>query len=814
MIFRYPKKDGIRSKRLGRGATILVGLFYIGGAAAFLGWAQNVAPSLGYNVLTANLARFIRHEMADKGLPAISIALVNGQRIVWAQGFGYADPEQKIAATAQTEYRVGSVSKLFTDLAVMQLVERGKLNLDAPITSYLPDFHPHNPFATPITLRELMAHRAGVLREPPVGNYFDSRGSTLDACIHSLNQTTQVYRPGSHTKYSNAGVAVVGYVLENVEHQPFAAYLKRALLEPMGLDESAFTPEPRLVRHLAKAFMWSYDGLVAPNAQPYEQGARDFPAPTFQLGMSPAGSMYSTVNDLGRFLEVLFAGGRGPHGQVIQPATLEQMWTPQFVPAGERNGFGIGFHVSQFRGHRLVGHDGAIYGFATTLAALPSEKIGAVAATTMDSANGVTDHIVMEALRLMLAQLDHRPLPSIETTQPVPASEAQRLAGRYGTGTGAVDLFDEEGELYLLSTRGGSQLRLRKLGADLITDSRLAYGLKITRMNEAVEIRKKVLHRVAIPRPKPAPAQWKGLIGEYGWPYDTLYIIEKNGHLTALIEWFEYDPLKQKSANVFDFPRRGLYDGEKAIFTRNSSGLATQVRVSGVVFRRIPIGAAEGAVFHIRPVQPVSVLRRMALAAQPPHLPGQFLKPDLVDVTTLDPTIKLDIRYATSRDFLGQPVYKLAKAYLQRPAAEALVRVSHHLHQVGYGLLIHDAYRPWFVTKIFWDATPANMKIFVADPRAGSRHNRGCAVDLTLYSLKDGKAVPMTGGYDEMSERSYPFYPGGTSLERWDRNLLGHAMLAEGFKVYEFEWWHFDYKDWRNYPIMNVSFSALAARGR
>jgi CubicO group peptidase (beta-lactamase class C family)/D-alanyl-D-alanine dipeptidase len=810
----FHDSNGMRSKRLGRWTTVLVALFYIGGAAASFVQAQNITPSLGYNELTANLARFIRHEMADKGLPAVSIALVNRQHIVWAQGFGYANPEQKIAATAQTEYRVGSVSKLFTDVAVMQLVERGKLNLDASITSYLPDFHPHNPFATPITLRELMAHRAGILREPPVGNYFDSRGSTLRAMVQSLNQTTLVYRPGTHTKYSNAGVAVVGYVLEKVEHQPFPAYLKRAVLAPMGLNESAFTPEPRLVRHLAKAFMWSYDGLVATNAQPYEQGARDFPAPTFQLGMSPAGSMYSTVTDLGRFLEVLFAGGVGPRGQVIQRTTLEQMWTPQFVPAGEHNGFGIGFHVSQFQGHRLVGHDGAIYGFATTLAALPGQKVGAVAVTTMDSANGATDRIVREALRLMLAQHERRQLAPIQTTQPVPATESRRLAGRYGTGSDAVDLIAQEGELYLLSTRGGYQLRLRKLSTDLVTDSRLSYGLKIEPQNGAIELRGKVLHRIAMPKPKPAPAAWKGLIGEYGWPYDTLYILEKDGHLTALIEWFEYDPLEEESANVFDFPRRGLYDGEKAIFTRNSSGLATQVRVSGVVFRRIPIGAAEGAVFHIRPVQPVPVLRRIALAAQPPRESGRFLKPDLVDVTTLDPTIKLDIRYATSRDFLGQPVYRLAKAYLQRPAAEALVRASHHLNQLGYGLLIHDAYRPWFVTKIFWDATPANMKIFVADPRSGSLHNRGCAVDLTLYSLKDGKAVPMTGGFDEMSERSYPFYPGGTSLRRWDRNLLRGAMQAEGFKVYEFEWWHFDYKDWRKYPIMNVSFTALAAKSR
>ena len=190
------------------------------------------------------------------------------------------------------------------------------------------------------------------------------------------------------------------------------------------------------------------------------------------------------------------------------------------------------------------------------------------------------------------------------------------------------------------------------------------------------------------------------------------------------------------------------------------------------------------------------------------------MKPDLVNLATLDPTIKLEIRYATNRNFLGAPLYLEARAFLQRPAAEALVRASNHLHALGYGLLIYDAYRPWYVTKMFWDGTPDDKKIFVANPKAGSRHNRGCAVDLTLYDLKSGQPVEMTGGYDEMSERSYPTYPGGTSLERWHRDLLRQAMEAEGFKVQRFEWWHFDYQGWRQYPILNLSFEQLDRQRR
>jgi D-alanyl-D-alanine dipeptidase len=218
------------------------------------------------------------------------------------------------------------------------------------------------------------------------------------------------------------------------------------------------------------------------------------------------------------------------------------------------------------------------------------------------------------------------------------------------------------------------------------------------------------------------------------------------------------------------------------------------------------------AFFLIHPVRPIAELLPQALAATPPVEPGEFRPADLVELTTLDPTIKLDIRYATTRNFLGTPLYSQARAFMQRPAAEAVVRVQHALAQAGYGLLVHDAYRPWYVTKLFWDATPPDKHSFVADPAAGSRHNRGCAVDLTLYDLKTGRAVAMPSLYDEMSERAYPTYTGGSAEQRRLRDFLRRHMEAEGFTVYEYEWWHFDYRDWKSYAIQNVRFEAIGAR--
>jgi D-alanyl-D-alanine dipeptidase len=216
--------------------------------------------------------------------------------------------------------------------------------------------------------------------------------------------------------------------------------------------------------------------------------------------------------------------------------------------------------------------------------------------------------------------------------------------------------------------------------------------------------------------------------------------------------------------------------------------------------------------FRIAPLHPVEELRQKALLAQPPKETGTFRQSDLVELVKLDSTIKLDIRYATPNNFLGTPVYTQARAFLQRPAAEAVAHASQKLRPLGYGLIIHDGYRPWYVTRIFWDATPNQQKKFVANPREGSKHNRGCAVDLSLYDLKTGEEVEMPSGYDDFTEKAYANYPGGTNEERARRTILRKAMLAQGFQVNPTEWWHFDYKDWKQYAIGNLRFEDLGAR--
>ena len=297
---------------------------------------------------------------------------------------------------------------------------------------------------------------------------------------------------------------------------------------------------------------------------------------------------------------------------------------------------------------------------------------------------------------------------------------------------------------------------------------------------------------------------WRPIIGEYASGSDTVSVLEEDGSLVLLFWGGARLQLSVSTNGAFETDSNVMVE-----MVADASGRTEMLLVDGQALNRLSLGAEDGGTFRITPIRAPEELLIEALAASPPEEDGDFRPADLAELVALDSTILLDIRYATTNNFMGEIFYSEPRAFLQRPAAEALVRAHHWLGEQGYGLLIHDGYRPWYVTKMFWDATPEELRVFVANPADGSRHNRGCAVDLTLYDLETGAPVTMTGGYDEMSPRSYPDYPGGTDRQRWHRELLREAMEAQGFSVYEAEWWHFDYNDWPSYRIGNERFEQL-----
>lgn len=318
-----------------------------------------------------------------------------------------------------------------------------------------------------------------------------------------------------------------------------------------------------------------------------------------------------------------------------------------------------------------------------------------------------------------------------------------------------------------------------------------------------------------------ALAAEENLLGVYGQEKDQLLIRERSGELELLYKVENQED--QEFASYCSYPLKKEADGSYELLmispkqqtqTKVSFLYDDKQRVASVIlgekrYAKQSFAQDEGKTFRIQPQLPLAGLRQKALQAKMPIEEGVFLEPDLVELKNLDASLQLDIRYATDNNFMGMPLYEEGRAFLQRPAAEALVRVNQALEKYGYGLIAYDAYRPWYVTKMFWDATPEAQKIFVADPAKGSRHNRGGAVDIGLYSRKTGQSVAMGSGYDEFSLRAYSWYPGGTSVQRERRELLRLLMAGEGFTVYPEEWWHFDYASWRSYPLLNVPFHEL-----
>ncbi|HKC41193.1 MAG TPA: M15 family metallopeptidase [Gemmatimonadales bacterium] len=307
------------------------------------------------------------------------------------------------------------------------------------------------------------------------------------------------------------------------------------------------------------------------------------------------------------------------------------------------------------------------------------------------------------------------------------------------------------------------------------------------------------------PKPPAPPAAWLRLIGAYASANDTVYVREDGGALVALVSSSAPLLLAPVSDSVFTLAGRGV-DHPQIVFRPD------ELQIGAVIRRRLQLGPADGGQLHLKPVRSVAKLLRADRKLTPPAESGAFLAADLLEPARLDSTIHLDIRYATTNNFLGSVFYSSARAFLQRPAAQAVVRASRVLRPLGYGLLIHDAYRPWYVTKVFWDATPAESRWLVANPARGSKHNRGAAVDITMYDLATGAPVEMPSTYDEATVRALSDYPGGTSRQRWHRALLRRVLEAEGFTVNPTEWWHFDFRDWQRYQILNVRFEDLALR--
>jgi D-alanyl-D-alanine dipeptidase len=190
---------------------------------------------------------------------------------------------------------------------------------------------------------------------------------------------------------------------------------------------------------------------------------------------------------------------------------------------------------------------------------------------------------------------------------------------------------------------------------------------------------------------------------------------------------------------------------------------------------------------------------KSSLAANPQH--------ELVNLETFIPGIVLDIRYATNNNFTKEKIYNLAKAYARKPVAEALKNAQADFNKQGYGIKVFDGYRPYAATVKFYEVYRDTT--YVASPYRGSRHNRGCAIDMTIFDLKTGKDLPMPTEYDSFKKEAWPSTPVKDPVQKKNRDLIISIMQKHGFKVNSSEWWHFDFVGWQKFEVMDISFEEL-----
>ncbi len=324
---------------------------------------------------------WVEQHIAHRGVPGLSIAVVYDQEIVWSKGYGFADLEQKVPATPTTAYRIGSITKLFTSTAILQLRDAGKLRLDDPVSLYLPWFSVPNPFPDDpeITIRQLLTHTAGLSREGDFPYWTDHIFPTQLELAESVPEQDAINPPETTYHYSNLGMSLLGEIVTEVSGQPWADYVQAKILKPLEMLSSSTAPDEEILQPLAAAYLIEGPDGTRGTMEYYETGA-----------IAPAASIVSTVEDLGRFAALQFRDGPAAGNQILKGSTLREMQRVHWVYDSFSGGRGLGFAVTRRDGKTFVGHGGSIGGNVSNLLMVPSEKIAVIVAINADDGSPYT----------------------------------------------------------------------------------------------------------------------------------------------------------------------------------------------------------------------------------------------------------------------------------------------------------------------------------------------------------------------------------------------------------------------------------------
>jgi len=417
---------------------------------------KNIAESVFVRSNIRLLEAWIESRMAYEGLPGLSAGIIYDQELIWSGGFGFADPEANRPATPRTIYRIASISKLFTSTAVMQLRDEGRLQLDDPVSKYLPWFKIGDPYpdSPPATIRHLLTHTSGLPREAPFPYWSDFRFPTRDQVRESLPRQEACYPRESKWKYSNLALALAGEIVAAVSGIEYKTYIRQNILDPLGMDStSVILPEKDREERLAKGF----------SRRMPDGSRRELPFSDTK-GITPAANLSSTVEDLAKFISLQFRDGSRKGNQVLKGSTLREMQRVHWMRPGMETAWGLGFSLSLSDGKIRCGHGGGLGGYRTHVSFCPEEKIGAVVLTNAN--NGEPD-LYVEKIFKWVAPAIKKALEYKEE-EPKADPELRKYLGKYRDLWGDTEVMFYEGDLVMICPRDGnpidSMIRLIPLG--------------------------------------------------------------------------------------------------------------------------------------------------------------------------------------------------------------------------------------------------------------------------------------------------------------------------------------------------------------
>jgi CubicO group peptidase (beta-lactamase class C family) len=336
-------------------------------------------------IQTAELSKAIEQvdalaasEIAKDNIGSITIGVVSGGKLVWTKSYGYADTEKKAPANRDTVYRIGSITKQFTALMLLQLVEQGKVHLSDPVEKYLPEVKKlQNPFAgaPPITLIQLATHTSGLDREPDDEQMLYIKGPVSEwekKLIATIPLTRFINEPGTRYSYSNIGYAILGLALSRAAGEPYVEYIQKHILKPLGMDQTGFTLDERMKENRARGFLIENGKVDAEEPERQEREGNGWRVPN--------GRLYSTVGDLARF--VAFELGE-EQANVLSKKLLEANFERVNSAFSEFTyGYGVGFQVRRRGNLVAIGHDGVLAGYQCSAWIDPKTRLGVITLTT------------------------------------------------------------------------------------------------------------------------------------------------------------------------------------------------------------------------------------------------------------------------------------------------------------------------------------------------------------------------------------------------------------------------------------------------